>query len=59
MPRLCLSLRETADRLGLSTSQLREVIESRELTTVYIGRFRLVRVRDLEEYEERRNAAKR
>lgn len=49
---LCITLPEAADQLEISRTQLRGLLDRRSLVTVRIGRYRLVRIRDLEAFRE-------
>jgi excisionase family DNA binding protein len=53
-PSLCISLPDAAKRLGVGRTKLHELIDRRLLLTVRIGRYRLIRIDDLEEYERHR-----
>lgn len=56
-PALCLTLPAAAERLHIGRTSLFLAVARREIVTVRIGRYRLVRIGDLEDYAERLKAA--
>lgn len=54
--RISVGVEDAADRLSLSKTVVYELIRDGELPSFTVGRRRLVRIRDLEDYTERKVA---